>query len=219
MKRTILVATSVLALAVSLSLSLALTTGCKKKEDKATDKPADGAKATEAGDSKAAVPDKTRKNDQKNCPSAVETAQTTVEKGEGVIVVTVTTERLSKVLDIRTRGAKLGELAAAKTASIEGLNKCPVVLEKAKLAAETLKFGTKLTITPDDPATLDALFTTLSAQAKDMNERGGVAHGSGAGMGKGAGEGGNKGGRPKDGKQEVAPNLGPGGKNPCDDDE
>jgi hypothetical protein len=192
-----------ISLALLAALGLFLAPACKKDEkkkdeaqqpaepakDPAAEQPKDEPKPEPAADAPNMV------NKMANCPSAVDGATTTVEDGEGVVVVSITSDDEAKVADIRKRATTIAGLNDADSTEIKhsgqrtgggGLGRCPVVLDNVEVTAEEIEKGVKVTLKPKDAAKL----ADLSKAAKDRAEAlkaGGHVHGSGTGGGGGAG--------------------------------
>lgn len=214
MKRT-------LAITIS-SLALVLAAGCKKKESAPAAK-ADAAANTEtptpapADAATAAKGNPAMLNQMKHCPSAVEGANTAVEKTDKAVVVIVNGKDETGAKEIRERAKHMSEVAGKESPKVEhtgegtggGLGKCPIILTATTVKTEDTDMGVKVTITPTDPKSLEDVYEQAAARAKSLNERGGRAHGSGTGGGHGEHKGGGHGGQHKD----DAAN--PCGGNPC----
>jgi hypothetical protein len=106
-------------------------------------------------------------NKMMHCPSAVEGATTKVEAGKDSVVVTVTASDPAKVGEIQKRAKHLASLASP-TAAPEvkhtgqgtgggALGKCPIVMRDVTLKVVDQKDGSKVTVTPKNPATLSEL--------------------------------------------------------------
>lgn len=106
-------------------------------------------------------------NKMMHCPSAVEGATTKVETGKESVVVTITSSDPAKAAEIQKRARHLASLTspgAAPESKHTGqgtgggaLGKCPVVMRDVTLKVEDQKDGSKVTVTPKNPATLAEL--------------------------------------------------------------
>lgn len=220
-------------------LGLVSTAACKKDEKKAeapaTDEPkTDEPKGDEPKDEPKAD-DPTMVNKMEHCPCSVEGAETKVEDGEGVVIVTVTGKDEAATTEIRKRATHLAGLNDADTTETKHsgsgtgggtLGKCPVVLGAAKVAAEDVEGGTKITMTPTKEGGLAALSQMAKDRAESMagaghdhdhGTGGGGGHhhgagGGGGGGGEGGGEGGGGGGGGDEGKKSPEGKKAPEGK-------
>lgn len=206
------------------SLALVLAAGCKKKSNNAPTAKADAAANTEPtpAPADAAASAKTNNpamlNQMKHCPSAVEGANTAVEKTDKAVAVIINGKDQTQAKEIRERAKHMSEVAGKESPKVEhtgegtggGLGKCPVILTATTVKTEDTDMGVKVTITPTDPKSLEDVYEQAAARAKSLNERGGRAHGSGTGGGHGEHKGGGHGGQHKD---DGAAN--PCGGNPC----
>lgn len=196
-------------LALVAVVGLVSTAACKK-EEKAAETPTTEEPVVDEQPVVEPVAEKPdMANKMEHCPSSVAGATTKVEGGEGVIIVTVTAADEAATTEIRTRGAYLAGLEGADGAEVKhsgegtgggALGKCPVVVGHAKLTAEDVEGGTKVTMTPTKEgglAELNAMATERAAAlatGATMPGGGGGAHGADDGHGHGAGTGGGGGG-------------------------
>jgi hypothetical protein len=128
-------------------------------------------------------------NKMMHCPSAVEGATTKVETGKESVVVTITASDPAKAAEIQKRAKHLASLTspgAAPESKHTGqgtgggaLGKCPVVMRDVTLKVEDQKDGSKVTVTPKNPATLAELgriskdrADALAAAAKSAGDEG-----------------------------------------------
>jgi hypothetical protein len=128
-------------------------------------------------------------NKMMHCPSAVDGATTRVETGKESVVVTITASDPAKAGEIRKRAKHLASLTspgAAPESKHTGqgtgggaLGKCPVVMRDVTLKVEDQKDGSKVTVTPKNPATLAELgriskdrADALAAAAKSAGDDG-----------------------------------------------
>jgi hypothetical protein len=182
-------------------LSLAFAPGCKKGDDKKKEAPQAEPQKEEPAP-KADEPTEepadeapNMANKMANCPSAVEGATTAVEDGEGVVIVTVTSDDEAKMAEIRKRATTLAGLNSADSTEVKhsgqrtgggGLGRCPVVLDNVEVTAEDVDKGTKITLKPKDAAKLADLSKAAKERAEAL-KAGGHVHGSGTGGGDGSG--------------------------------
>jgi len=128
-------------------------------------------------------------NKMMHCPSAVDGATTKVETGKESVVVTITSSYPAKAAEIQKRAKHLASLTspgAAPESKHTGqgtgggaLGKCPVVMRDVALKVEDQKDGSKVTVTPKNPATLAELgriskdrADALAAAAKSAGDEG-----------------------------------------------
>lgn len=115
-------------------------------------------------------------NKMMHCPSAVDGATTKVEGSKDSVVVTITARDPAKVAEIQKRAKHLASLASPNAApevkhTGQGtgggaLGKCPVVMRDVTLKVVDQKDGSKVTVTPKNPATLSEL-TKISKDRAD----------------------------------------------------
>jgi len=106
-------------------------------------------------------------NKMMHCPSAVDGATTKVETGKESVVVTITSSDPAKAAEVKKRAKHLASLTSPGAApelkhTGQGtgggaLGKCPVVMRDVTLKVEDQKDGSKVTVTPKNPATLAEL--------------------------------------------------------------
>lgn len=201
MRRMLLAAGLVVAVGAGLSVS-ACKKDAKKSEEKteaaATDEKAtpqtpgehvhgSGQGGGQGGGTGSGAQDMVNK--MMHCPSAVEGATTKVETGKESVVVTITAGDPAKAAEIRKRAKHLASLTSPGAApelkhTGQGtgggaLGKCPVVMRDVTLKVEDQKDGSKVTVTPKNPATLTELgriskdrADALAAAAKSAGEEG-----------------------------------------------